>query len=129
MSLIYDSPPDSDARRIVRCTACPFTRLTRLTIQKIHHQCPASRPISLARSEGCHCLHRGPELRREPCSTCKGTVQVKVFACAVLGECTLAKPLSGIATCETCEHYQRPTSHEAEVPQPPTAAPRQAETA
>lgn len=52
------------------------------------------------------CVHLGAELRRVECPTCQGSVQVKVFACAARGECTLAKPIDGIACCAGCPAYQ-----------------------
>ena len=56
--------------------------------------------------------HLGDELRREQCQTCQGNVQVKLFACAVFDECTLAKKLNGIAACENgrCRSYQAATN-------------------
>lgn len=51
------------------------------------------------------CLHRGEEIRTADCPTCSGHVRVKVFACAIHSECTLAKPLPGIACCQGCGDY------------------------
>jgi hypothetical protein len=52
------------------------------------------------------CQQRGlVELRRELCVTCKNTTLVKVFACAVHGECTLGQPLAGTACCRHCNDY------------------------
>lgn len=48
------------------------------------------------------CRHKGKELRREVCGPCGGRVQIKVFECAVHGECTLAKKLPGKACCSGC---------------------------
>ena len=48
------------------------------------------------------CKHRGDELRREQCSSCSGFVQVKVFSCAIHGECTVTKQINSIKTCSTC---------------------------
>lgn len=52
------------------------------------------------------CAHLGAEARRVGCDTCQGNVQVKLFACAVLGECTLAKAIDGLACCVTCERFE-----------------------
>lgn len=46
------------------------------------------------------CLHRGAEIRREVCETCKGKVQVKVFACDRHGECTISKEIQGVYVCD-----------------------------
>ena len=55
------------------------------------------------------CLHLGPETRRVGCESCGGNVQVKVFACEVYGEATIAKQLQGVEChvecCATCESY------------------------
>jgi hypothetical protein len=51
------------------------------------------------------CSHLGPEIRREECPTCSGKVQVKVFACGIFGETSLAKPLPGVQVCQGCPRY------------------------
>ena len=56
-----------------------------------------SRPIPYS-----GCIHRSDELRRELCSTCRGRVDVKVFACDIHGECTIGKKLPGITCCSEC---------------------------
>lgn len=51
------------------------------------------------------CIHRGGELRQQESATCRGNVRVKVFACALHGECTLEKPLPGggqVRVCSVC---------------------------
>lgn len=52
------------------------------------------------------CVHLGAETRRVGCPTCQGTVQLKVFACAVHGECTLAKAkrLPDLKACKCVEY-------------------------
>lgn len=52
------------------------------------------------------CQHLGDQLRNEPCQTCRGDVQVKVFACGIHGECTLGKELPHIACCLRCHYYE-----------------------
>jgi hypothetical protein len=52
------------------------------------------------------CVHRGPEVRQEECPTCRGRVRLKVFACGLHGECTVARPLAGTACCATCPDYE-----------------------
>jgi hypothetical protein len=52
------------------------------------------------------CRHRGAELRQVECASCGGNVRIKVFACALFGECTLGKPLPGVPTCEACSRYE-----------------------
>jgi hypothetical protein len=86
-----------DGKRLVTC-ACGWQRTTHWHLAQIHHSCklpPRTTP----------CSHLGPELRREECPTCAGKVQVKVFACAVFGETSLAKPLPGVQVCLGCPRY------------------------
>jgi hypothetical protein len=52
------------------------------------------------------CRHLGPETRRQTCATCAGKVELKVFGCAVHGECTAAKRTDGVkGCCEGCGEY------------------------
>lgn len=51
------------------------------------------------------CRHLGRELRLEKCATCKTATQIKVFACARHGECTLGKLLPNLACCAGCRDY------------------------
>jgi len=62
------------------------------------------------------CLHRGEEVRRVVCKTCSRRVELKVFACAIHGECTLEKRCDEVkAVCHVC-----PDKFDAvTVPQPP----------
>ncbi len=53
------------------------------------------------------CIHRGPELRQEPCETCGG-VRIKIFACAVHGECQLGDKIVGVKCCGACEDRRSP---------------------
>lgn len=48
------------------------------------------------------CLHRGAASRDVTCPTCAGHVQVKVFSCALHGECTLGKKDIGVRRCDGC---------------------------
>ena len=51
------------------------------------------------------CICRGEVLGLEECRTCKGLVQLKVFTCAMHGECTLARQTEGAACCAVCSDY------------------------
>lgn len=56
---------------------------------------------------GSLCKHLGDETRRVGCPTCKGKVELKVFACEIHGECTRAKPGPGVkACCHGCNEYE-----------------------
>lgn len=52
------------------------------------------------------CRHRGPETRRVECHSCQGLVQIKVFPCAIHGECVLSAATEGIPSCRDCGEFQ-----------------------
>lgn len=51
------------------------------------------------------CAHRGDVLRTEVCQSCGGRARIKVYACALYGECALAA-VPGVANCGSCPDYQ-----------------------
>ena len=51
------------------------------------------------------CRRRGAEVRREHCPTCLGHVEIKIFACALHTECSLAQNVAGVQCCQTCTDY------------------------
>ena len=51
------------------------------------------------------CRHRGAELERVPCPSCKGNVQITVFACAIHQKCSVETDV-GQAICGACHAYQ-----------------------
>ncbi len=52
------------------------------------------------------CIHIGDETRRVECPSCSGRVRVKIFACAVHGECAPVKSLDGVACCRVCGEWE-----------------------
>lgn len=52
------------------------------------------------------CMHRGEVLRIVDCPTCRGRVGVKVFACQLHEQCTIAMQVANITCCGTCAEYQ-----------------------
>lgn len=50
------------------------------------------------------CPQRGPEIRREQCQSCGGNLGIKVHACELHGECTLASGVAfpGVQPCPRC---------------------------
>lgn len=53
------------------------------------------------------CVHLGePTGGRVACPSCRGRVQLKLFACAVHGSCTPLKKAPGVACCVGCSDYQ-----------------------
>jgi hypothetical protein len=47
------------------------------------------------------CLHRGAQVDGVKCTTCKGNVTIKVYACAVHGKCSIATDV-GVKVCLEC---------------------------
>jgi FkbM family methyltransferase len=64
------------------------------------------------------CVHRGEETGRQACPTCAGHVEIKLYACDLFGQCTLARALPGIACCTSCEEYH---ALAGQIPQRPLA--------
>lgn len=64
------------------------------------------------------CIHRGQELRREECDTCKGKVLKKVYECSQYGECVLGpKPYKQIQNCgRKCPSYTQDLKAERALP-------------
>lgn len=49
------------------------------------------------------CQHLGgPTGETKQCATCRGSVSIKLFSCAVHGTCSLGKPVPGVQTCDGC---------------------------
>ena len=73
---------------------------------------PARQRKSTGKTSGTQfveCKHREARTRRVECLPCGGK-QVQIYGCGQRGECTLANPIAGIATCTTCpaEIRERP---------------------
>jgi hypothetical protein len=51
------------------------------------------------------CRHRGEVSREQSCPSCRGLVRLKVFACALHGECTIGRPLADVACCASCGDF------------------------
>ena len=65
------------------------------------------------------CVHLGGPLgETRSCPSCKGSVRVKVMACAVHGGCTPARKVEGVAFCGTCPDRDL----RVVVPEPPALA-------
>jgi hypothetical protein len=56
------------------------------------------------------CAYRGlTAIRSEECGGCRKRTQLKVFPCAVFGECTIAKPhAKAKGCCKGCDKYVAP---------------------
>jgi len=72
---------------------------------------PPPRNCTRPRTE---CQHLGDSTGKQECTSCQGTVRIKLYACAIHGETTLGKKLDGIACCDQCPDYA-PSKRDAEV--------------
>lgn len=79
-----------------KCTVCGSVYLTHKP--KHHAACKKNKP---QRED---CQHLGGLFGREPCPSCKGRVQVKVFKCDLHHRCTMHKDI-GLAVCSVCHDY------------------------
>jgi hypothetical protein len=53
------------------------------------------------------CTHLGVATgARVACPTCAGRVELRLFHCAVYGECTTGKAAPGVACCQGCPDYE-----------------------
>ena len=84
-------------KNIMRCVHCGRIVIT-----------PHVKVSALCKSEAprVDCVHRGAMVGKRECASCAGTVKLKLFACAIHGECTLAKPLEGVACCGACREFE-----------------------
>lgn len=71
----------------------PHARTLGMSLSRLAGETP--KPVDLS------CIHRGDELRRVGCQTCRGSVQVKIYACAVFSECSLSAN-AGVKCCAGC---------------------------
>jgi hypothetical protein len=89
----------------------------------VEHDCDPTRHAPVPTAQGTHvgrsprpetlsrvrldqllaCVHRGPELRQEPYPTCPAGTRIKIFACAIHGECQLDDRIVGVNFCEECD--------------------------
>ena len=53
------------------------------------------------------CIHRGPQVGERQCPSCSGKVQLKVFACDIHKQTTIARQVDGLACCATCDDYEK----------------------
>ena len=84
---------------------CDPTKHSAVTTPQDTHVGRSPRPEAASRvpfDQLLACIHRGAELRQEPCESCGGGVRIKVFACTVHGECQLDDKIAGVKFCGTC---------------------------
>lgn len=51
------------------------------------------------------CQYREAVVGEVECSTCTGSVRIKLFSCPIHKQCTVAKQMEGTVCCLTCEDY------------------------
>ena len=65
--------------------------------------------LTVLDSTATECSRRGADTgQRVQCPTCSGRVELKVFACEVHGQCTIARQAPGIRMCRGCRDRQAP---------------------
>lgn len=94
---------DNDALTCPRCGTDIMLltkgRLSPERARKVRKNCQKAPKITTP------CIHLGAELRQQECQTCQGSTRIKVFACFVHGEATIAKQLESVACCQSCPDY------------------------
>lgn len=63
------------------------------------------------------CVHRGAELRKEPCESCGAGTRIKIFACSIHGECQLDDKIAGVKSCEPCADFTAASAPRETSPQ------------
>lgn len=59
------------------------------------------------RAQALPCINLGEDTgNTSECASCSGTVRVKHFSCDVHGQCTVAKPIDGVACCKGCKQSE-----------------------
>jgi hypothetical protein len=66
-------------------------------------------PVQNSQAASYLCRHIGSEIRRQDCPTCRGHVELKIFACAVHRECALSPNAVAVSCCTNCADYEAPT--------------------
>jgi len=94
------------------CDVCKLEIWTEADPENTFHQClgrPATwKPPAKAAPGDLSCVHRGGETRRARCPSCKGHVELKIFACAKHGECALSDKPLGVHYCGDCSDLEPP---------------------
>jgi hypothetical protein len=64
-------------------------------------------PMSAVQTRTAPCIYLGePTGEKVECESCQGKVELKMFACACHGKCTVQKAISGLACCAICADFQ-----------------------
>ena len=65
------------------------------------------RELSVAAPARLDCLHRGSQVGERHCPSCSGKVTLKVFACDIHKQTTIARQVDDLACCATCDDYEK----------------------
>ena len=52
------------------------------------------------------CIHRGSQVGERQCTSCSGKISLKVFACDIHKQTTIARQVDDLACCATCKDYE-----------------------
>lgn len=102
---------------LIECKRCGRRLRWKGTATMPNAVCRADAPRSPAAAPppSARCLHLGDSLRKVDCKTCRGPVQLEVFACAKYGECTRERRGPDVAgCCKGCALFEP-------APEPPAA--------
>ena len=94
---------EAEGKTLFKCQKCGREWLSRYADPAMIHR-PCSTNATAAERQG-RCEHRGEELRQVDCPSCKGHIRVKVLGCDVFGECSIGKPIPGLACCAGCPQW------------------------
>lgn len=111
-----------DGRYFHKCTICGRERITsKRLVFGYKHLRPGEKRVSIEGQDNVvvklvvtnqpivqrgPCKHRGVELDRRKCSTCKGNVLVKIFHCPKMFECSIERRLPGVQACSECPAWE-----------------------
>lgn len=99
---------------LLRCRRCGQTLLSPSPPAKTRAACRSILRSPPPRPADAPCIHRGLQLRTEPCQVgCGEGVRIKVFGCALHGECSLAgisadQEGRGVKLCAACPDHAWP---------------------
>jgi len=99
VNCLYEKTPDG---RLWKCTRnnCGHESLVRT-----HHNEPPKRQNCGGAKPAERCQYLGSLHSEKGCDSCQGKVRIKLFDCAVHGQCSIGKALPGIACCASCPDY------------------------
>jgi hypothetical protein len=95
----YEKTPDG------KLWKCQRKNCGHETLVRPHHKAAPRRQNCGGAKSAYRCQYLGSLDSEKECDSCQGKVRIKLFACAVHGQCSIGKALHGIATCSSCQDY------------------------